>query len=219
MSMPVRFLSAAFLLLVTSLPAAAQLPVSLRVSAVGATQAAELSASVDGNEVGSESASVNALGAEAMLGFAGAQVGAYYLRHFGDLGSGTDPGGSWGMSANELGLQVEKHFVLLPLSPLAPSLGAGASWGRITLGDEITVPDRPDVEVEGSLNVYRIYGLAALQLTGSLGAKLRAGWTFGSIDGDDLQLSETVATPGGDASYELTYDGLFLALSVSVFGF
>ena len=204
--------------------ARAQLPVSLRLSALGASQQAEVTASAAGNELGTESSTVYGVGAEIEVGLPiGLHLGAHYLRHFGDLSdqfTGGNDAVKFGLGANEIGVFAEKQFALIPMSPVKPYLGGGLGYGRISLAQELEAGSVSVGDLEGEVDVYRVYALGGLSLFGGLGVKARAGYLFGSLDGDDLSFGQEFTLPGGEeVSFELDYSGFYASLAVSLLGF
>lgn len=221
---------AAVTVLPTAMPrdAAAQLPFSLRVSGLYGRQAATIAAQADGASIGETETGVNALGAEVRVGLpmVGFDVGAHYLRHFGD----TDPEfdadisglASLGLGANEFAFFAEKHFALLPLSPVKPYLGAGASYARIELSSSIDVTSgfTGSDDFESSANVFRLYAVGGLDLVGGLGLVARAGYAFsGSYDIEGASLDANIGGTDRSVTSTIDYDGLYLSVGVSLFGF
>ena len=207
-----------------STAAHAQLPFSVRLAAVGGLHQSEVSASVNGVEIGSAPATMYTAGVELDFGTPlGLNVGLQFLRHFGDLSDSFDdvPDAlSFGLGANEFGIFVEERLELVPTSPVQPFLGIGVGYGRISLGEELLSGELSLGSLEGDIDVFRVYALGGLQVFGSLGVKARAGYMFGSIQGDELSFGQTVTTESGDeVGFELDYGGFFASLAVSLFGF
>lgn len=204
--------------------AQAQLPISVRISAVGGTHQGEVTATVNGTELGSVSTTLYTAGVEVDVGTPlGVNIGAQYLRHFGDLSDSFDevPDAlSFGLGANEFGVFIEERIDLLPLSPVKPFLGIGAGYGRISLAQELEAGSLSLGSIKGDIDIFRLYAMGGMQVFGSLGVKARAGYMFGSIEGDDLSFGQTITTGTGDeVSFELDYGGFFGSLAVSLFGF
>lgn len=204
--------------------AEAQLPVSIRASALYARQAATISARAGGADIGTTETFANALGAEVRVGLplVGFDLGAHYLRHFGD----TDPefdadiGGlsAIGLGANEYAVFAEKHFELIPLSPVKPYLGIGASYARIELSSslDLTSGFTGSDDLESSANVFRLYAVGGLDLLGGLGVVARAGYAFSGTY--ELEASAPLAVGGASVGADLDYDGLYLSVGLSLFG-
>lgn len=212
------------LLFATATSASAQLPISARLGVVGGIQDAKITANAPGVELGSPSTTIYTVGAELAVGLPiGLHLGAYYQRHFGDISGGFDENVDaldFSLGANELGGFVEKQFTFLPLSPIQPFLGAGAGYGRVSLSQGVDAAGVDFGDLEATVDVYRLYAMGGLTLPGGFGAKLRMGYAFGSIDGDDLIAGSKVTLPGGDeVSFEIDYGGLYSSLTVSIFGF
>lgn len=212
------------LLVVTATNATAQLPISARLGIVGGQQEAKITASAPGVELGSPSSTLYSLGGEVVVGLPiGLHVGAHYQRHFGDIDGGFDENISaldFSLGGNEVGAFVEKQWSLLPMSPMRPHLGAGAGYSRLMLGQEVSADGIDAGELDADVDLYRLYALGGLDLPGGLGAKLRLGWLFGSIDGSDLVAGQTFTLPGGEeVSFDIEYDGFFASLTVTLFGF
>lgn len=204
--------------------AQAQLPISVRLSAVGGMHQSEVTASVNGTELGNVSTTLYTAGVELDVGTPlGVNIGVQYLRHFGDLSESFDqvPDAlGFGLGANEFGVFVEERMELLPASPVQPFLGIGAGYGRISLAQELEADSLSLGALEGDIDIFRLYALGGLQVFGSLGLKARAGYMFGSIEGDELSFGETITTGTGDeVAFELDYGGAFASLAVSLFGF
>lgn len=205
-------------------PAWAQLPFSLRVSAVGGLQQGEVTASVNGAGLGSASTTLFTAGVELDVGTPiGLHVGGTYLRHFGDLSNAYEdiPDAlAFGLGANEYGVFVEKRFSVAPVSPLAPYLGLGGAYGRISLAQELDSSAFTARALEGDVDIFRLYALGGLDLFGSVGMKARLGYVFGSIEGGDLAFGEAIETGSGDeVAFEIAYDGVFATIALALFGF
>jgi len=228
--MKIRFSWVAMLATLTIVPvvvphdADAQLPVSIRVSGLYARQAATISARAGGADIGTTDTYSNALGGEVRVGLplVGFDLGAHYLRHFGD----TDPdfesdiGGlsAIGLGANEFALFAEKHFELIPLSPVKPYLGVGASYARVELSSslDLTSGFTGSDDLESSANVFRMYAVGGVDLLGGLGLVARAGYAFSGTY--ELEASAPLDVGGASVSADLDYDGLYLSVGLSLFG-
>ncbi|HKK70555.1 MAG TPA: hypothetical protein VKA86_05005 [Candidatus Krumholzibacteria bacterium] len=224
--MRTRFLLPVLTLMALQVPieAAGQLPVSIRASALYARQAATLDATAAGVDLGETDTSANALGAEVRVGIpvVGIDLGLHYLRHFGDVGPEFDDEISgvaeFGLAANEIAIFAEKHYELLPLSPIAPYVGVGASYARIELSDDLDVTAGFDgaSDLEASANTARIYAVGGIDLIGGLGLVGRAGYTFSGTY--ELETDLPLDVDGADANIEVDYDGFYASIGLSLFG-
>ncbi len=224
--MRTRFLLPVLTLFLLQVPleASGQLPISLRASALYARQAATLNASAAGTDLGETDTNANALGAEVRVGIpvVGIDLGLHYLRHFGDVGPEFDDDISgvaeFGLAANEIAIFAEKHFELLPLSPVAPYVGVGASYARIELSDDLDVTAGFDgaEDLEASANTARIYAVGGVDLLGGLGLVGRVGYTFSGTY--ELETGVPFEVDGADANVEVDYDGFYASIGLSLFG-
>ena len=214
----------ALALLTVTTDALAQLPISLRVSALYARQAATMSATVAGVDAGDFDTASNALGAEVRVGLpvVGFDLGAHYLRHFGDTDTefGQDLSQDLqaiGLSANEFALFAEKRFELLPLSPVKPYLGIGASYARVELSSDIDVTAGVNStgDITSSANLFRVYAVGGIEMLGGLGLVGRAGYAF---SGEYELESDALGDTGIDADVLVDYDGYFVSVGLSLFG-
>ncbi len=192
---------AALILISGAAVATAQMPVSIEFGLTGGPQAAEVR-----SDLATETTRLGTIGAEVGVGTPlGIRFGLHYYRHTGDLTAGSGASAlSWGLSANEIGASVEKHFNLLPMSPASPYLGAGTSYSYISLADDLG-----STSLDASTSIGRVYGLAGVKVMG-LGMRLRAGYAFGKFDSADLGLS---GVPGADNA-AIDYGGFWGSVSL-----
>lgn len=198
----------ALVLVATAGPTAAQTPISVKFGVLGGMQAIELSGAVDGNVLPVESGFTTAFGAEFGLGLPiGVQVGVHYLRHMVDIDitgnvGGTDYAAGGELDTNEIGVSLEKHIPLVPMSPAAPYLGAGLGYSRMILDAQLA-----DADEDTGANVLRLYGVAGVKLV-AVGVQVRAGYAWG-------ELENSVDVFGAQFSTLFDYEGFFGAASLS----
>lgn len=214
----------AALVLRPTVDAEAQLPVSLRLSGLYARQAATITATSAGVDLGETSTFSNAIGAELRVGLpvVGFDLGAHYLRHFGDVDpefdANLDDVGALGLGANEFGAFAERRFSLVPLSPVKPTLGLGVSYARVQVSSTIdftsgfTGPD----DLESSANVFRVYGVGSIDVVGGLGVVARAGIAFSGVE--TVEVSSPLEVNDVAVEAELDYDGFFVSVGISLLG-
>jgi hypothetical protein len=204
--------------LVFAAPALALPLVSLRVGGTVAGQSQEVALDVSGavNESLEGTSGIAMYGAEAGLGLPmGFYVFGHYYRHSNEFGEElvADSGVNAfvDMAGNEWGLDLEWHLGLIPGSPIKPFIGAGGSWAKVNLDGEVRY-EGESAALETDTTVYRLYGVAGLQLTSLLGVTVRGGMAFGEDDAAQAEYS----LAGQTVSVSADYQGYYIAGAVTL---
>jgi hypothetical protein len=205
--------------LLVAAPAMALPFVSFQFAGTVAGQSQEVALDVSGtiNESYDGSSGIVMYGAEAGVGLPmGFHVFGHYYRHtneFGEelVGDATGIDAYVDMAGNEWGLDLEWHMPLIPGSPLKPFIGAGGSWARVNLDGEVRF-EGESAALETETDVYRLYGVAGLELGSAIGVSVRGGMAFGEDDAARAEYSLAGQTVGVSADYQ----GYYVAGSVSL---
>lgn len=189
--------------------------VSIYASGLVGAQSQEVTLDVPGMQTYSGDNAVALYGLDAGLGLPGGfYVDAHYYRHTNEFGRELVDGTTDAfvdMGGNEWGGSLEWHLGLIPGSPIKPFIGVGGSYSRVNLDGKVEWQGE-SAPLETNTDLYRVYGVAGLGLTGALRATLHAGMTFG--EDEAAKASYTLA--GQTVSVSADYQGYYVAGAVSL---
>jgi hypothetical protein len=196
-------------------PATAAPFTSFYVSGAVGGQSQEVTLDAAGLQSYDGTSGVLLYGADAGVGLpAGFHLSAHYYRHSNEFGRELvdDSFDAYvDMAGNEWGGSLEWHLGLIPGSPVAPFVGAGASYSRVTLDGKVEW-EGESATLGTDTDLYRLYGLAGLKLTDALRATVRAGMTFGENEAAKAEYE----FQGQTISVSADYQGYYVAGALSL---